>query len=180
MSRPRLLGAILAGGEARRFGSDKALAEIDGRAMIDHVAACLRPQAAALAVVGRDHGGLLRIDDAPAPGLGPLGALLGALRHATAAGYDAVLSAPCDMPLLPHDLAARLDPAPAYVAQHPVVGLWPVSTEPMLSTLLASGNHAVRAFADRCGARPVGIAGLINVNRTQDLEALGPFGHRTR
>jgi len=180
VTRPRLLGAILAGGEARRFGSDKALASIGGRAMIDHVAARLLPLVDKLAVVGRDHGGLLRIDDAPRPGLGPLGALLGAVRYAASAGFDAVLSAPCDMPLLPHDLVARLRPAPAYVAQHPVVGLWPVSAEHMLSELLASDIRAVRAFADRCAARAVGIDALVNVNRVGDLEALGPIGHRTR
>jgi molybdenum cofactor guanylyltransferase len=175
----RLLGAILAGGEARRFGSDKALAPVGGRAMIDHVADRLRPQVAALVVVGRDHGAFTRIDDAPAPGLGPLGALLGALRHAAEGGYDAVLSAPCDMPLLPPDLADRLRPAPAYVAQHPVVGLWPVEAAPLLATILDSDNRAVRAFADRCGARAVSIDGLININRPGDLERLGPIGHST-
>ena len=34
----KTLGAILAGGGSRRFGSDKAAAWLDGRALIDHVA----------------------------------------------------------------------------------------------------------------------------------------------
>jgi molybdopterin-guanine dinucleotide biosynthesis protein A len=32
-----LLGAIIAGGEARRFGADKAAARLKGVALIDHV-----------------------------------------------------------------------------------------------------------------------------------------------
>ncbi|MFM2236672.1 MAG: MobA-like transferase domain, partial [Pseudomonadota bacterium] len=36
------LGAIIAGGKATRFGSDKAAAQLNGRPLIEHVAYGLR------------------------------------------------------------------------------------------------------------------------------------------
>ena len=47
-----ILGALIAGGAARRFGSDKALAAWRGQAMIARAADALRPWCAALVVVG--------------------------------------------------------------------------------------------------------------------------------
>ena len=38
----RILGAILAGGQARRFGSNKALARLHGEPLIAHAARALR------------------------------------------------------------------------------------------------------------------------------------------
>ena len=105
----RVLGAILAGGQARRFGSDKALALLAGRALIDHVAAALGPQVEALVVCGREHQGSTSVPDRPAAGLGPLGGLAGALHYAREHGYDAVVSAPCDTPLLPDDFGGQVE-----------------------------------------------------------------------
>ena len=78
----KILGAILAGGQSRRFGSDKAVATWHGKALLDHVADALRPSCAQLIVVGRTWPGLETIADYPAPGLGPLGGLAGALAGA--------------------------------------------------------------------------------------------------
>ena len=66
----RILGAILGGGQSSRFGSDKALALHQGRALIDHALEALRPHVSALVVVGRDWQGVARVDDLPEPGLG--------------------------------------------------------------------------------------------------------------
>ena len=171
----RVVGAILAGGQARRFGSDKALAVLDGRALIDHVAAGLAAQTDALIVVGRTHGGLTSVADRPRAGLGPLGALSGALHWARANGFDAVLSAPCDAPILPDDLAACLaGEKPAYVAGLPVIGWWPASLADQLETWLAMDqSRAMRHWAAAVDARPVTLDVLpANVNSVDDLEAL--------
>ena len=136
-----ILGAIMAGGAASRFGSDKALALFEGRPLIDHVAQALADQAAAVIVVGRTHGTLTSVADRPAPGIGPLGALAGALAWARNHGFAAVLSAPCDVPLLPADLARRLaGEGPAYVEGLPVVGHWPSSLADHLQDWLAGAR----------------------------------------
>lgn len=165
------MGAILAGGQARRFGSDKAHALYRGRRLIDRVAEALAAQCEAVVVCGRVEPGFACISDWPETGLGPLGGLAAALRHAAAGGHDAVLSAGVDVPDLPHDIAARLaGDGAAIVESQPVVGLWPVATAPLLEAFLDGGGRSLYRFADHVGARRVDLDRLLmNVNRPEDL-----------
>lgn len=166
----RLLGAVLAGGQARRFGGDKALADVGGQTMIDAVIARLAPPCAAMVVVGRAHADWPVLADRLAGGAGPLAALSAALHHAAATGFDAVLSAPCDVPDLPHDLVQRLGEGPAVVAGQPVVGLWPARLAAPLDAWLATGERSVRGFAAAVGARAIALP-LANINSAADLAA---------
>ncbi len=169
----KLLGAIIAGGRARRFGSDKALAAIDGRAMLDHVADRLRPQCDALMVAGRDWPGMDRIDDRPEPGLGPLGGLAGALVFARSRGFDAVLTASCDLPDLPLDLRARLGSPSAILRGQPTIGLWDSDlADPLTRWLVSAADRSIRAWAIEADARWVAAeAKIANVNTPADLAA---------
>lgn len=166
-----ILGAILAGGQARRFGSDKAQAVYRGARLIDRVAAALLAQSDSLVVCGRDEPGFACIPDWPEPGLGPLAGLAAALRYASEKGFTEVLSAGVDVPDLPHDLASALaGEGAAIVASQPVVGLWPVTVAPTLETFLAGGGRSLYRFADHIGARRIDLpAPLMNVNRPEDL-----------
>lgn len=166
----RTLGAILAGGQSRRFGSDKALALLGGRSLLDHARAAIAPHCDAAVVVGRAGG----IADWPRPGMGPLGAIAGALDHAAAQGFDRVLSAPVDCVRLPADLVALLSPAPAFLDSQPVIGLWPVAALDALKALLEEGSDlAVRAYTRRIGARAVQCDFVPpNINTAADLEKL--------
>lgn len=171
MSIPRTLGVVLAGGLSRRFGSDKALALFDGRALIEHALAALAGQADAVAIIGRDHPGALSIPDRPAPGLGPLGGLCGALHHAGANGFAQVLSCSVDCVALPPDLQALLAPAPAYLAVQPVIGLWPADAADALDRFIATDpRRSVRGFAAAIGARAVETDFTpANINTEDDL-----------
>jgi molybdopterin-guanine dinucleotide biosynthesis protein A len=167
----RPLGAILAGGQARRFGSDKAHALYLGARLIDRVAAALGAQCDAVVVCGREEPGFPCLPDWPGPGLGPLGGLAAALRNAEAGGSRQVLCAGVDVPDLPHDLAAILAGEGAGVVEsQPVVGLWPVEALPALEDFLAGGGRALYRFADAVGARRVELPrALMNINRPEDL-----------
>ena len=168
-----ILGAIFAGGASRRFGSDKAVALLEGRALLDHVADALRSQCDAMVVVGRDWPGLARIDDRPRPDLGPLGALAGALVHAAETGFDHVLTSGCDLPDLPPDLVARLAPAPAVVRGQPLLGLWPSKlATALLAYLDRTEDRSMRGWiaAAEAASRDVGV--IANINRPADLDAL--------
>jgi molybdopterin-guanine dinucleotide biosynthesis protein A len=170
----KLLGAILAGGASRRFGSDKTLAIIDGRPMLDHVAGRLRVQCDALVVVGRDWPGLIRVDDRPAPGLGPLGGLAGALAYAEDNGFGAVLTSGCDLPDLPMDLRKQLGTPNAVLRGQPTIGLWKSDLSAELAAWLAATTDlSIRAFANAVGARRVEAAEMPNINTQADLERRG-------
>lgn len=166
----KTLGGVLAGGRSRRFGSDKAVAMLDGQTLLDHALAALRAHCDAVVVVGREGG----IADWPRPDMGPLGAIAGALRHAAANGFGQMLTAPVDCVRLPPDLRARLEPASAFVDTQPVVGLWSVAALDALQAMLTGeDDHAVRAFARRIGARGVAVDfALPNINSTDDLARL--------
>jgi molybdopterin-guanine dinucleotide biosynthesis protein A len=164
------LGAILAGGRSTRFGSDKAVAMLRGRPLIEHVRQALARQCDEVGVVGREGG----LADRPQRGMGPLGGLAGALHHAAEQGHERVLSCGVDSVDLPADLVDLLSPAPSHVASQPVIGLWPVSAAPALDRLLASDSrHSMRAFAEAIGARAVKTPFQpANVNTREDLARL--------
>ncbi len=176
----KILGAILAGGQSRRFGSDKALAVYAGQSLIDHVIVALRPQCDALVVCGRASDslaptGIAGIPDRPAPLLGPLGGLNAALNYAQLHGFSHVLSAGCDTPQLPPDLLLQLTgPQPAFVRDLPIVGLWPVELADALDQHLAtSGDRSIGRWARSVGAVPVGLAEAVpNINAPGDLRKL--------
>lgn len=178
MSRRRLLGAVLAGGQSRRFGSDKALAVLGGQTLLERAVAQLAGWCEAVVVIGREEAPAPVVADWPAAGMGPLGGMAGALRHAAAAGFDTVLTAGVDSLGLPDDLPLHLGEGPAYVSDQPVVGLWPVAVLPALEAiLLADGRHAVRDLIAASGARAVKLPGAsANVNRPEDLARLGGGG----
>ena len=169
----RLLGAVLAGGRSSRFGSDKALAMLGGRTLLDHAMAALAPHVETVVVCGRAGG----LADRPEPDMGPLGGLNAALHHALAEGYDAVLTTGCDMPVYPAGLAqALVGEGAAVLKGQPLAGFWPAALAGELDAHLAEeNNRSIRGWLERIGARVVDRADLVlpNVNRPEDLEGLG-------
>ncbi len=179
----RLAGLVLAGGRSTRMGRDKALLTWQGQPLALHVAARLMPQ---VETVIRSGGaiperlaalGLPVVPDAVAD-QGPLGGILAGLRWARAQGCDAVLTAPCDAPNVPTDLAARLlaglgeASAALPVGLHgpePLFALWRVGTLQRLEDAAAAGALGVRAA----------LAGLqaAEVTFPQDSDAADPFAN---
>lgn len=170
----QILGAIIAGGQARRFGGDKAAALLDGTALIDHVAQALRPQVDALVVVGRDWRNIMSLPDRPVGALGPLAGLNAALHNAQERGLDGVLSAGCDTLPIPVDLATRLSgPEPAFLEDHYLLGWWPMHLADLLDRHLNEDNdRSMRGWIKVCKARAVApTIPLFNLNTTDDLAA---------
>ncbi len=174
----KVLGGILAGGKSVRFGSDKAMATFNGLPLIEHAAAALLPQCDALVIAGRRHANLLSVADYPAPDMGPLAGLAGVMRFAAESGFDHVLSVGVDSLFIPGDLRRTLEPAPAYVANQPVIGLWPVSAFAVLERILGSDErHSMMHFIETIGARAVVLdRPPSNVNTLDDLQALNDKG----
>ena len=130
----RLLGAVLAGGESRRFGSPKAHARLHGRPLWRLAADRLRAVCPRVVVVADDSRTFRRRADARvgagngvrgtgtdvgpgtdvevvqdrSPGMGPLGGVEAALALAANAGLDGVLVLAVDMPWVPAEALHRL------------------------------------------------------------------------
>lgn len=177
----RVLGAILAGGQSRRFGSDKALADLGGKPMIVRVAEALAPFVEAIVVCGHPAmpAGMVGVADLPQTGLGPLGGLAGALHHAAAQGFEAVLAVGCDTPVLDAQLMSRLrnTGTAAFVVQSPIIGRWPADLEgALLVHMAAPGSRSMRGWAAAVGATAIdALTPIPNVNTPGDLDRLLPL-----
>ena len=170
----RVLGAIIAGGASRRFGSDKALTLIDGRPMLVHVLDALRPQVAEIVICGRQWSHETSLIDLRPERIGPLGGLETALDYAVRNDFEAVLSVPVDTLPLPVDLVARLGgDGPATFDQQHLIGYWPSYCCDALKSYLFSGRRSVMGWIGEVGARTlVEPESIRNVNFPVDLAEL--------
>ncbi|MEP6826858.1 MAG: molybdenum cofactor guanylyltransferase, partial [Aestuariivirga sp.] len=177
----RVLGCIIAGGKSTRMGRDKALIEWRGKALILHVIDRLEPQVDRLVINANSAHldlGFQVISDRIDTGT-PLAGLHAALHFASVNGFDAVITAPCDSPLLPHDLRTRLQGPNAAIAAsagqaHYLTGFWPVA---VLSQFIAHKFSRVADFVAATQARQVewqveGHDPFVNLNTPEDLVAL--------
>ena len=186
-----ILGLLLAGGRSRRFGADKALAELGGRSLLDAALGVLAGSCARIAVSSREGPiadlagarGLTRLADPDGAPDGPLAGVLAGLLWARSAGGDLLATAPCDTPFLPADMVARLaaalqdDDGVAFArapdGPHPLCGLWRTRLIEPLGEMLSHGHHPrVREAVRRLGGRPVDFpdgAAFFNVNTREDL-----------
>lgn len=179
-----LTAAITAGGQSSRYGSDKALAMLDGRTLLEHVAGSLDtcPVRVLIAPAGKYAlPGWTPVPDTR-PGQGPLAGLEAAL---TAAPPGWVAFAGVDTPgLTPaywHALAAARTPdALAVVAldsedrPQPLAALYHTDLLPQITALLDAGERRLRTAAPQ--AQTVLVTSLDaayfrNVNRVGDLDA---------
>jgi molybdopterin-guanine dinucleotide biosynthesis protein A len=169
-----ILGAVLAGGGSTRFGSDKALAELGGRTLLARAVDALAGICEHVVVVGRETAPAPTLPDWPGPGMGPLAGIAAALHLARDEDYAAVLTCGVDSAGLPDDLLELLSPAPACLADQPVIGLWPSATvEAIEAILTGSGRQSAYRFAEAIGARMVSLPRAPgNINTPADLAAL--------
>jgi molybdenum cofactor guanylyltransferase len=170
----KILGVIIAGGAARRFGGDKAAALVDGVALIDHAIKALVPQVDALIIAGRAWRDYPMLSDHPIVGGGPLVGLCAGLRHARTNNYDAVLTAPCDLLPVPADLRERLGVQGAAVVQgQPLLGFWPASLAALLERhITGQDDHSMRGWIKISSAAEIMFDGRFwNFNRPEDVAA---------
>ena len=103
-----LIGLVLAGGQSRRMGQDKALMLYNGRTLIDHASSLLRAAGCSEVFVSRNAPGFLndQIEDA-----GPLSgvhAALDKLGNSDSEKHTELLVLPVDMPQMTPELLKRL------------------------------------------------------------------------
>jgi molybdopterin molybdotransferase len=194
MNKESISGLILAGGRGTRMGHvDKGLQPFKGSTMVAHVLARLEPQVATLAINANQNldtyaafGLPVWPDDTPGYA-GPLAGLEAGLRRC-ATTY--LLTAPCDSPFLPADLAERLyaglkdedaDLAVAVTEEggrrqpHPVFCLVKASLAPLLSAYLSSGGRRMDGWYPQIKVAEVVFEdadAFRNINTLEELHSL--------
>lgn len=169
------LGAIIAGGQSKRFGSDKAMALLEGKPLMEHIIAGLQSQVDAIIICGRDWPGSQSIMDRPAANLGPLGGINAALYFAQQNGFETVFTMCCDVlpvPQFPHDLPKG---KAAFIADHYLFGIWPASLSSMLDAyLIEQPDRSMRAWIAAIAATELpATADYKNLNTAEDLAQYG-------
>ncbi|MGJ8513578.1 molybdenum cofactor guanylyltransferase MobA [Carnimonas bestiolae] len=190
--RASVAAIVLAGGEGRRLArGEKALVELAGRTLLEHVIARVAPQVQALAISANRAFERYRqltqlpllADAADEQCQGPLAGIAQALDFFPQT--DWVLTVPCDTPLLPLDLVDTLvahaapDSDVIYACDaeraHYTIALWRPNLAPRVHRALGSGERRVRGVIEQCRATAVRFehsAEFINVNGDAELDAV--------
>ncbi|HWZ48532.1 MAG TPA: molybdenum cofactor guanylyltransferase MobA [Herbaspirillum sp.] len=190
-----ITGLILAGGRGTRMGHvDKGLQTFRGLPLAAHAIARLAPQVGTLAInINRNHAqyapfGLPLWPDTLPDFAGPLAGLQAGLSRCTT---PYLLSVPCDSPLLPLDLAARLSAAlestdadlalavtsgdDGQIQRHPVFCLMKTTVLPQLNDYLRDGGRKMENWMTTLAMIDVHFddhAAFDNLNTLQQLQQL--------
>jgi len=186
----RLPVYILAGGQARRFGADKAAALLAGAPLVVHVARSLTEVASSVTLVvaraaAPTRFGLRQIGDR-VPGQGPLGGLQAALDDLPAAAQGWLLLVGCDqlglerrwIDRLTRAARARDDVAAVAFREprrwQPLPGLYHRLLLPAVEAALADGDRSLHRLLARAAALalepPAGWERRRDVNSLEALE----------
>jgi molybdopterin-guanine dinucleotide biosynthesis protein A len=173
------------------MGGAKPLRVLAGRRLLAHACDWAKRQGEPCAIAVRDAAQvpaapLLLLTDSH-PGIGPVSALLSAMRFARDQGCEAVLLAGCDQPFLPADLAVTLR---ARIGDHavampvsggkdqPLASLWRLH-EDTVAQFIAQGGRSLWRLADRLGvvrvawgSAPGAIDPFANINDPASLARL--------
>ncbi len=188
-----VVGLVLAGGRSVRFGGEKAAAQLQGRPLILRATARLQRSCAIVAANVRSgseseilarKAGLPLLFDIPGDALGPLAGVKVGLIWARDLGARALAVSPCDVPLLPPELFARLIEAASAGAAlaeteeglQPLCAVWPVSALAKVTEALTGGAHPPTwRLLESLGAIHVRFSDarqFANVNTRADLAAI--------
>lgn len=181
-------GFVLAGGQSRRMGADKALLPHRGHTLVESVAAEVARAAGSVTLIGPRHRyahlNLPLLEDLH-PGLGPLAGLETAL---SATSCDWNLVAACDLPgvtaalletLLTQALAhPHLDVVLAAASdgrRQPLCAAYHRRVLPVVQSQIAKGHLKLLQTLDllACLDVPAGAADLRNVNSPADWARAG-------
>jgi molybdopterin-guanine dinucleotide biosynthesis protein A len=184
---PEATGFVLAGGESRRFGEDKALFAVNGEPLIGRPLACLTALVPSVAIVAKDPSayasvGVPVVEDAFPHRMPHVGLLTGLAAAETA--WSVFLA--CDMPSMTPDVVRTLyearepedrsEPVQAVVPEspsgvHPLAGWYHRSAIDALRRAIEE-ERSLRGWLSEMSTRVVPFEEdepFRNVNRKSDL-----------
>lgn len=166
-------GAVLAGGESRRYGSPKALVRVGGVRIIDRVIGALRRVTPDIILSANEPELFedLRLPTFPdeREGLGPLAGIYTSLLRAREAGRAGIVAVACDMPFPCVGLLERMvaeafgDELPDVVLPEsrgrrgvePLFAAYQVTCIPAIDAALEAGDRRMIGFHERVLVRRI-------------------------
>jgi molybdopterin-guanine dinucleotide biosynthesis protein A len=178
VARPELTGVLLVGGGSTRFGSPKALAQLNGERLAERAWRLLGDACSERLAVGKAADGLDLPFDLLDDGTETRAALAGIVRGLGAARTDVSVFVPVDMPRLTPQLLLELGAACTRAAApltSPLPAAYRKTALPVLERRLGRGAFALHeALAELDATRvPLDESRLNNVNTPDDLRRLG-------
>ena len=150
--RPDITAVILAGGRGSRMGGkDKGLVDFHGKPLIQHVITAIAPQVQHVVINANrnltDYQGFGYpvIRDSMSDYQGPLAGILAAMQCITTPD---LVTVPCDGPMLPGDLVARLIAAREREAAEIAVADDGKRLQPVYALIPARLSHSLEAYLD--------------------------------
>ena len=196
MSASHLLGAVLAGGESRRFGRDKAAAIVAGKSLVVRAAETLEEVFEHVVIVSSRAATTGRWGHVPdrRPGAGPLAGIEAALMESRALGLQGAFVLACDLPLVDAasvrrvlgaagDAAACAPDREGSPAIEPLCAVYRLSSLPVVRDALDRGRRSVHETFAAVGGATISLPGalFLNVNAPAEAErATLALGTRTR
>ncbi len=188
---PGASAAILAGGQNRRMGTNKALLEIGGKSILERTAVLLQGLFEEVMVIGFDIEAYsplgLPVWPDIRPGHGSLGGIHTALSRAT---HQWVLCVACDMPFLNSAVVTyllsrtddRIDAVIPRLAEgwEPLCAVYSKNILPVIERSLEAGEHKIKKALEGINYRIVEsgevrpfdprLLTFFNINTPQDLD----------
>lgn len=177
---------VMAGGESRRMGQDKALLKIDGVPLIMRIVDGLRPHFKEILISANDSQrySFLKLPVIPdrEPRRGPLMGIASALE---AAVHDTAFVHACDIPDTDVDLAQMLlracrgcvaaVPRSSSGRLEPLFAAYRKEALPAMREMIASGESRIRPLFERCPTTVVEIDRALVLGNLNTLEEYGAY-----
>ncbi len=193
MDHNKILGVVLAGGKAQRFGEDKTQVKLDGKILINYILSEIIDQFNEILIVTNKEINFIKSNKISTTedfeeGLGPLGGILTAMKWIkdNKKDYKWISTFPSDTPFFTkNELKIFYDNIDIKKnklffmknenTRHNIFGLWSIELADQLELDLQKGERKVEVWADSIGVKVVNIQNkkkdpFFNINTKEDLE----------
>ncbi len=193
MDHNKILGVVLAGGKAQRFGEDKTQVKLDGKILINYILSEIIDQFNEILIVTNKEINFIKSNKISTTedfeeGLGPLGGILTAMKWIkdNRKDYKWISTFPSDTPFFTKNelkiFYENIDIKKNKLffmknenTRHNIFGLWSIELADQLELDLQKGERKVEVWADSIGVKVINIRNkkkdpFFNINTKEDLE----------
>jgi molybdopterin-guanine dinucleotide biosynthesis protein A len=193
MDHNNILGTVLAGGKAQRFGDDKSQVKLGGKLLIDYILSEIKDEFKEILVVSNSQINFEKSEKISIikdfkKGLGPLGGVLSAMKWVKDKNkdYKWISTFPVDTPFFKKSILqkflqdikfeeSKLFFIKSNNTRHNIFGLWSIDLMDKLEEDLDRGERKVEMWANSIGVKIINMEFLnkdpfYNINTKEDFE----------